>query len=62
MTIFLKILWWIESSKEQHLFEMEINCNINVFTVTFDQFNEIFAIKITKSAPDFGILIELCKY
>jgi len=28
------------SSKEQHLFETEIFCNIiNVFTVTFDQFN-----------------------
>ncbi len=32
-----RILWWIESSKEQHLFEMEFFCNIiNVFT---DQFN-----------------------
>ncbi len=30
-------LWWIESSNEQHLFEIEIFCNIiNVFTVTFD--------------------------
>ncbi len=29
--------WWIESSKEQYLFETEIFCNIiNVFTVTFD--------------------------
>ncbi len=28
-----------KSSKEQHLFEIEIFCNIiNVFTVTFDQF------------------------
>ncbi len=25
--------------KEQHLLEMEIFCNINFFTVTFDQFN-----------------------
>ncbi len=34
------IIWWIESSKEQHLFEIEIFCNvINVFTITFDQFN-----------------------
>ncbi len=34
------ILWWTESSKEQHLFETEIFCNItNVFIVTFDQFN-----------------------
>ncbi len=48
-TIFLWKLWcmlffrihrWIESSKEQHLFEIEIFCNIiNVITVTFDQFN-----------------------
>ncbi len=37
---FLRIIWWIESSKEQHLFEIEIFCNIiSVFTVTFDQFN-----------------------
>ncbi len=29
-----------KSSKEQHLFETEIFCNIiNVFTVIFDQFN-----------------------
>ncbi len=35
-----KSLWWIESSKEQILFENEVFCNIiNVFTVTFDQFN-----------------------
>ncbi len=28
-------------SKEQHLFEIEILCNIiNLFSVTFDQFNE----------------------
>ncbi len=48
-TIFLWKLWyilffrihrWIESSKEQHLFEIEIYCNIrNVFTATFDQCN-----------------------
>ncbi len=32
---------WTERSKEQHLFEIKILCNIiNVFTVTFDQFNE----------------------
>ncbi len=32
---------WIESWIEQHLFGTEIFCNIiNVFTVTFDQFNE----------------------
>ncbi len=30
-------IWWIESSKEQHLFEIENFCNIiNVFTVTFN--------------------------
>ncbi len=33
----------IESSKEQHLFELKIFCNIiNVFTVTFDHFNVPF--------------------
>ncbi len=38
--ICFRILWWIESSNEQHLFEREIICNmINVFTVTFEQFN-----------------------
>ncbi len=32
--------------KEQHLFETEIFCNIiNVFTVTFDQYNESLLIK-----------------
>ncbi len=31
---------WIESSKEQHLFKIEIFCNtMNVITVTFDQLN-----------------------
>ncbi len=31
---------WIESSKEQHLFETETFYNFrNVFTVTFDQFH-----------------------
>ncbi len=30
----------MNSSKEQHLFELKIFCNIiNVFTITFDQFN-----------------------
>ncbi len=34
------MIWWIESSKEKHLFEVEIFCYIiNAFTVTFDQFN-----------------------
>ncbi len=34
-----RILWWSENKKEQHLFETEMICSINVFTVTFDQFN-----------------------
>ncbi len=39
MIIFFRIIW-IESLKEQHLFEMQIFYNIiNVFTSTFDQFN-----------------------
>ncbi len=34
-----RFLWWIESSEEQHLSEIEIFCNIiNVFIITFDQF------------------------
>ncbi len=34
---------WIESSKEQRLFEIEIFCNIiNVFNVTFDKLNASF--------------------
>ncbi len=38
--LFFRIIWWIESSKEQHLFEIENLCNIiNVFTVTFAQLN-----------------------
>ncbi len=35
--IFFRILWWIESSKEQHLFE--IFCNNVKVSVTFLQFN-----------------------
>ncbi len=37
----IKILWWIESSKGQYLFEIEIFCYINtcIFTVTFDRFH-----------------------
>ncbi len=60
-TIFLLKLWcilffrihrWIESSKEQHLFEIEAFCNIiNVFTVTFEQFNASTLIKINKYWP-----------
>ncbi len=38
--VLFRIHWWTESSNEQHLFEIEIVCNIiNVFSVTFDQFN-----------------------
>ncbi len=38
--LFFKIHRWIETSEKQHLFEIEIYCNIiNVFTGTFDQFN-----------------------
>ncbi len=40
MILFYKIFFnENKSSKEQHLFEMEIFCNINVFTATFDQIN-----------------------
>ncbi len=36
---FFRFLWWIESSEEQYLSEVEILCNIiNVFIITFDQF------------------------
>ncbi len=38
----------MESSKEQHLFEIEIFCSIiNVFTVTFHQFNASLMTKYT---------------
>ncbi len=38
--IFSRIFWWIESSKEQHFFKIELFCKIiNVFSVTFHQFN-----------------------
>ncbi len=40
MLLFFRIHRWIESSKEQHLFDIEIYCSIiNVFTLTSDQFN-----------------------
>ncbi len=46
---FFKIYWWIESSKEQSLFEIGTFCNnINVFTVTFDQWNGFFLNKHIK--------------
>ncbi len=38
--LFFRIHRWIESSKEQHLFEIAIFCNIiNVFTDTFGQYD-----------------------
>ncbi len=41
-------LLWIESSKEQHLFEKEIIWNtINVIIVTFDKFNASLVNKST---------------
>ncbi len=37
-SLFFRIHRWIESSKEQHLFKIEIFCNIiNVFTITSDK-------------------------
>ncbi len=39
-TFFFKIIWLIENLKQQkHLFVIKIFCIINVFTLTFDQFN-----------------------
>ncbi len=37
---FFRFLWWIESSEEQHLSEIEIFSNINVLIITFDQFTK----------------------
>ncbi len=34
--MYFGVFWWIESLKNQNLFEIKIN--INVFFVTFDQF------------------------
>ncbi len=44
LNIFWENRWWIESSKEeQHLFKIEVFCNIiEVFTDTFDHFNAYF--------------------
>ncbi len=45
----------MNSSKGQHLFEMESVCNIaNVFTVTFDQFK---AFLLNKSIIFFGTVV-----
>jgi len=39
-TFYYRIICWIESSKEQRLFEVENFCNIiNVFTVSIDPFD-----------------------
>ncbi len=36
ITPVFSVTWWTERLKEQHLFEIEIICNIiNVFTVSF---------------------------
>ncbi len=44
---FFRFLWWIESSKEQNLSEIEIFWNIiNVFIITFDQLNHPCYIKV----------------
>ncbi len=60
---------WIESSKEQHLFEVEIFCNIiHVFTVTFDQFNasllnrnmNVFQKNLTDCKRQYYIIFTLC--
>jgi len=58
---FVRILWWIENcekivmnwiKKQQHLFKTEIFCNIiNVFSVTFKQFN---ASLLNKGFPLFS--------
>ncbi len=37
--IIFRIPWWTESSKEQHLFDMEIFFVNYVFTVNFDKLN-----------------------
>ncbi len=47
---FFRILWWIESLKEQHLFEIEIFCD---FTSTFDQFKILEDIENTKIKKTF---------
>ncbi len=52
---FLWILWWIESLKEQHLFEIEIYCNIlNVFiNLMCAYYNASFKKKKKKLASNF---------
>ncbi len=57
--IFVRIIWWIESLKEQHLFAVEIFSNIiNVFLVTFDKFNASLLNKSIKILlpPDFWMV------
>ncbi len=48
--LFFRILWQIESSKEQCLFETEIFCNI--INVTFDQFNASLLNKSINLSPN----------
>ncbi len=44
---FFKILWWIENSKEQHVFEIEIICKIiNVFMVFFVKMNASYLTEV----------------
>ncbi len=42
INLIFQLFWWIESSKEEHLFETEIFCYIiNIFIVPFDQFKGV---------------------
>ncbi len=46
------LIWWMESTKEQHLFEMGNFCNIIlVFTEPFDQLNASLLIKSVTPPP-----------
>ncbi len=39
---YFRVIWWIESSKEQHFFKIErVFGIIHIFTVAFDQFMHI---------------------
>ncbi len=55
------IFWWLESSKEPHLFEIVTFYNIiNVFTIRFDQFIASLLNKLSylkKETPNFSIVI-----
>ncbi len=56
---FFRIVWWIESLKEQHLFE--IIFNINIFPVTFVQFNPSLLIQSIHFllTPNFWMVVYL---